>query len=55
MNGSTAAQITAALGVFGLHQMPPAGTESQDLAFGRDLKTLGRRFLSFNAFGTSHK
>jgi hypothetical protein len=54
MNGGAPAQTAAPLGAFGLHQMPPAGTQPQDLAFGRDLKTLGGRFLCLNAFGTSH-
>jgi len=54
MDGSAAAQGTPAFWVFGLHQMPPARALAQDLAAGRNLETLGRRFLSLNAFWTSH-
>src|SRR5215471_11901299 len=54
VNSGASAQTTAPLGIFGLHQMATAGAQAQDLAFGRNLETLGGRFFRFNAFGTSH-
>jgi hypothetical protein len=55
MNGGSAAQIAAALGVFGLRQMAFARAGAQNFSAGRYLEPLGHGLLRFNAFGTSHK
>jgi len=48
------AEVPAALGVFGLQQVPLAGVLAHDFAAGGYFKPLGHRFPGFNAFGTSH-
>ena len=50
-----AAEVAAALGAFGLAQVPPAGTGAHDFPAGRNLESLGRGFLGLDAFWTSHK
>jgi hypothetical protein len=55
MHGGRAAEIAAALGVFGLRQMAFACAGAQNFSAGRNLKPLGHGLLSFNTFGTSHK
>ncbi len=50
-----ATQRPAPLGVLGLEQMAFAGAGAQHFSCGRDLEPLGRRFLCFDAFWTSHK
>src|ERR1019366_3040797 len=50
-----AAEVAAALGAFGLAQVPPTGTGAHDFPAGRNLEPLGRGFLSLDAFWTSHK
>jgi hypothetical protein len=52
-SGGTA-QGAAALGVFGLHQVPPAGARAQYFSARRDLEALGYRFPGLDAFWTSH-
>jgi hypothetical protein len=47
-------ETAAALGVFGLEQVPFAGVGPHDFATGGDLKAFSHRFLRFDAFGTSH-
>ena len=49
------AEAAQALGVFGLRQMATACVGTHDFAGGGNLKPLGRGFLCFDAFGTSHK
>jgi hypothetical protein len=49
------AKAAAALGALGLAQVAPAGAGAQDLAPSRYLEPLGHRFLSLDAFWTSHK
>src|SRR5205809_2381592 len=55
VNQALSAQTAAALGVLGLHQMPPASARTQHLAAGRDLEPFRHRLLRFNAFWTSHR
>jgi hypothetical protein len=55
MNRRRAAEIPAALGVFGLRQMAFARAGAQNFSASRDLEPLGHGLLRFNAFGTSHK
>jgi hypothetical protein len=55
MHGSRAAEIAAALGVFGLRQMAFARAGAQNFSASRDFKPFGYGLLRFNAFGTSHK
>jgi hypothetical protein len=54
MDSGATTQVAAAFGIFGLHQMPAARAQSQNLATGSDFKPLGCRLLRFNAFWTSH-
>jgi hypothetical protein len=49
------AETAEALGVFGLGQMAAAGAGAQDFAGGGDFEPLGRGFLRFNTFWTTHK
>jgi len=55
VNEGAAPQTAAALGAFGLAEMPAARLAAQDLASRCDLKALGNRLLRFDTFGTSHK
>lgn len=55
MHHGGVSEATAAFGILGLHQVAFAGMSAQHLAAGGDFETLGRRFLGFNAFWTSHK
>jgi hypothetical protein len=55
VHGSRAAEIAAALGVFGLRQVAFARAGAQNFSAGRNLEPLGHGLLRFNAFGTSHK
>jgi hypothetical protein len=55
IHAGQAAQGAAALGVFALGQMSPAGAGAQDFPAGRDLETLGHGLLRFDTFGSSHK
>src|SRR3954452_1830010 len=55
MHSGGATQGTAALGAFGLQQMPLAGAGAQDFSAGRNLEPLGHGLLGFDAFRTSHK
>ena len=50
-----APQSAAALGIFGLEQMPFAGARAQDFSPRGNLEPLRHGFLGLNAFGTSHK
>jgi len=47
-------EAAAALGAFGLTEVPATGAGAQDFATRRDFKALGDRFLRFDTFGTSH-
>ena len=49
------AQTAAAMGVFALSQVAPAGAKAQRLAGGGDFEPLGHGLFRFDAFGTSHK
>jgi hypothetical protein len=49
------AQAAAAFGVLGLEQVALAGSRTHYFAASGDLESFGNRFLSFIAFGTSHK
>ena len=55
MDHARATQVTTALGILGLTQVPPAGARAQHFAAGRDLKPLGHGLLGLDAFWTSHK
>jgi hypothetical protein len=44
----------AALGFFGLQQVPLAGVHAHDFAAGGYFEPLGNGFLGLNAFGASH-
>lgn len=55
MDTSGAAQAAAALGTFGLAEVPPTRTGAEHFSAGRDFESFGRGFLRFDAFGTSHK
>jgi hypothetical protein len=55
MNDRSFAETAQALGVFGLRQMATACVGTHDFAGGSNLKPLGRGFLRFDAFRTSHK
>ena len=55
MNQGCAAEITPALGVFGLRQMAFARARAQHFSPCRDFKPLGHGLLRLDAFGTSHK
>jgi hypothetical protein len=55
MHRSCASETAAAFRILGLEQMPLAGAGSQHFSSGGNLKPLRCRFLSFDAFGTSHK
>src|ERR1019366_1209050 len=55
MHRGGATKVAAALGAFGLAQVPPAGTGTHDFPAGRNLEPLGRGFLGLDAFWTSHK
>jgi hypothetical protein len=48
------AEAPAALGAFGLQQVPFAGAHAHDFAASGYLEPLGDRFLGLNAFGASH-
>jgi hypothetical protein len=54
MHAGGSTQTAAALGAFGLTEMPPARAGAQDLATGGNLESLGGGFLRFDAFWTSH-
>jgi hypothetical protein len=54
VNGGRAAEIAAALGVFGLRQMAFARAGAQNFSAGGDFEPLNHGLLRFNAFGTSH-
>ncbi len=49
------AQAPAPLGALALAEVTATGLITQDLATGRDLESLGHRFLSLDTFRTSHK
>jgi hypothetical protein len=51
---ATGSQTAAALGIFGLEQVPFAGTRTHDFARRGYFKAFGHRFPRFDAFGTSH-
>jgi hypothetical protein len=55
VNEGRAAEIAAALGVFGGRQMAFARAGAQNFSAGRNLEPLGHGLLRFNTFGTSHK
>jgi hypothetical protein len=55
MNPSGPSERAPAFGSFALVQVAFAGAWAQHFAPRRDLEALGRRFLSLNTFGTSHK
>jgi hypothetical protein len=48
------AETAAALGVFGLQQVPATRVRVKNLASGCDLETFGHGLLRFDAFGTTH-
>lgn len=50
-----ATQITPALRLLGLTQVPSARIRAQHFAAGRNFEPLGRGLLGFDAFRTSHK
>jgi len=49
------AERSPSLRILGLQQVPLAGAWAQDFTAGRDFETLGRGFLGFDAFWSSHK
>jgi hypothetical protein len=48
------AQVAAALGAFGLLQVPFARAHAHYFPGAGDFESLGHRLLRFNAFGSSH-
>jgi hypothetical protein len=54
MNDLGLGEAAAALGVFGLGQVPAAGGKADGFAGGGDFEPLGHGFFRFDAFGTSH-
>ena len=55
VDGAGAAEVAAALGLFGLRQVAFAGARPQDFAAGGNLEPLGGGLLGLDAFWTSHK
>jgi hypothetical protein len=55
VNNYRPAEMAAALGIFGLGQVAPAGVAAQDFAGGGDFEPLGHGLFGFDAFGSSHK
>ncbi len=55
MDRGRATETATALRILCLAQVPFAGLRPQNLSARRDLEPLCRRFLRFDAFGTSHK